>query len=105
MSGRLAVVLAAAASLAGACGDAETEPQRHISVCVPVTSERPSGAAGRVEIRDSSTVLASASIGAGESFTAEVPAGSAVDVYVDGVLLGGSPEGTGDVSLNCPSSS
>jgi hypothetical protein len=100
------VVLATAAALAGsACGDAETERQRHISVCVPVTSERPSGTAGRVEIRDSSTVLASASIGAGESFTAEVPAGAAVDVYVDGVLLGGSPEGTGDVSLNCPSSS
>ncbi|MCO8269591.1 hypothetical protein M1L60_03185 [Actinoplanes sp. TRM 88003] len=33
-----------------------------------------------------------------------ISAGAPVDVYVDGVLLGGSPEGSGDVTLNCPPS-
>jgi len=85
-----------------ACGGDESEPQRGISVCVPVTPDRAAGVPGRIEIREAATVLSSASIAAGGSFEAQIPTGAAVDVYLDGVLLGSSPEGARSVSLGCP---
>lgn len=99
---RVAGLVLAAGLVAGGCGDDGGEAVRSVSVCVPVTGDRPAGTQGRVEIRQAATVLAGGSVAAGGSFETTVPVDVAADVYLDGVLLDSSPAGTDVVSLNCP---
>jgi hypothetical protein len=96
----LVVVAGLVAGMAG-CGGDEGEVVRRVTVCVPVTDDRPDGTQGKVEIRAAATVLASGSIAAGGSFETTVPAGKAADIYLDGVLVGDSPAGTGETIVAC----